>query len=334
MSSHSSDSSTSDRSGSSLRAEALSISSVSSSSTAIVTPRTSSLGSDDLEFKAPSPLSLPPLLPSKSERKKNGLGGVIKGWFGGSSSGAAKSKKKEPSPAAPRERQASTDSAMSAFEAVSPPQTPVDGPGTRTSTLGLSLRRSQDSSQRVSPRREPSSQQRPTARESFNATGAVPTPSFGAQPPPPTIPVAAPQLSRSRTSSSSALPQMTRTPPSLTPLQSLHLLSAQKLSIMFRPSPHPLFLSRSALTGLGQRPMPGLGGPAGASPSNPGRRFPASTNPLTRRNQQRYLGLAAEAGIRTLMRKLEEGIVANPDEVEGLIRCVCLAPLDFSRFEL
>jgi hypothetical protein len=121
-------------------------------------------------------------------------------------------------------------------------------------------------------------------------------------------------LSRSRTSSASALPQMVRTPPSLTPLQSLHLLSAQKLSIMFRPSPHPLFLSRTALTGLAQRPLslPGVSGP--------GRRFPASTNPLTRRNQQRHLGLAAEAGIRTVMRKLEEGMVASAEEIEALIQ--------------
>ena len=108
---------------------------------------------------------------------------------------------------------------------------------------------------------------------------------------------------------------MVRTPPSLSPLQSLHLLSAQKLSIMFRPSPHPLFLSRAALTGIAQRPLSTAPGGQG-----PGRRFPASTNPLTRRNQQRYLGLAAEAGIRTVMRKLEEGMVASAEEVEALIR--------------
>lgn len=90
---------------------------------------------------------------------------------------------------------------------------------------------------------------------------------------------------------------------------------------MFRPSPHPLFLSRAALTGLTQRSLSAPGAlPTG--PGGPGRRFPASTNPLTRRNQQRYLGLAAEAGIRAVMRKLEEGMVASSEEIEALIRCV------------
>jgi hypothetical protein len=235
-------------------------------------------------LKAPSPLSLPPLLPHKLERKKSSFGGVIKGWFGGGAGGsisAAKGKKKE-LPADQRDR----SSLVSGSDA-SPPTTPVDALTQQASTLGLSL---------------PSS-----ARPSVTSPPPVEVLS-------PAVAVAGPMLSRSRTSSASALPQMVRTPPSLTPLQSLHLLSAQKLSIMFRPSPHPLFLSRTALTGLAQRPLSLPGGPGS------GRRFPASTNPLTRRNQQRHLGLAAEAGIRTVMRKLEEGMVASAEEIEALIQ--------------
>lgn len=61
-----------------------------------------------------------------------------------------------------------------------------------------------------------------------------------------------------------------------------------------------------------------------------GRRFPASTNPLTRRNRQRHLGLVCEVGVKTVMRKLEEGTAAAQEEMDALIRYV---PSTRSRFD-
>lgn len=122
-------------------------------------------------------------------------------------------------------------------------------------------------------------------------------------PPPPTSPIlpASPTTPTGPPSRQSG-----PVPPTLSPLQSLHLLSSQKLSLLVRPPPpaHPLFVT----------------------PEKKGseRRFPGSTNRLVpgSSRKSRVRGLEIELGVRGLMRRLEKGGKASRDEVEALVRLV------------
>ncbi|CED83684.1 hypothetical protein [Phaffia rhodozyma] len=120
-------------------------------------------------------------------------------------------------------------------------------------------------------------------------------------------------------SSQSSIQQQQQQPPTLTPLQSLHLLSSQKLSLLLRPpSPHPFFMSRL-------NPASGKDGET--------RRYPASTNPVTAQStpRRRVVGLTAEVGVRGLMHRLETDARLSADEMEALIRLSQARPVSLQR---
>lgn len=100
-------------------------------------------------------------------------------------------------------------------------------------------------------------------------------------------------------------PTYAPTPPTLNPLQSLHLLSSQKLSVLVRPPlpAHPIFVA--------------------ADKKGSERRFPTSTNAVgLGRKTSRVRGFVVELGVRGLMRRLEVGGKASRTEIEALVRYV------------
>lgn len=118
-------------------------------------------------------------------------------------------------------------------------------------------------------------------------------------------------------------------PSGLTPLQSLHLLSSQKLSLLVRPPPpgHPIF-SSSSTTGASSR----LSAPYTATDlgettlgnDKRERRFPSSSNIVRRELEGGGGGMRAEMGVRGLMKRLEKGGRARREEVEALIESVSI----------
>jgi hypothetical protein len=147
-----------------------------------------------------------------------------------------------------------------------------------------------------------------------------------------------PNTSRPSSVSSSSSSLTSTLSSGLTPLQSLHLLSSQKLSLYVRPPPpgHPIFSASSASASKvsrlsGSYMSTDVGETTSSNAEKKERRFPGSTNRLTREGLSSKLGgaggMRAEMGVRALMRRLEKGGKAKRDEVEALIEYVfCLDP--------